>query len=65
MLKWRLFSPDKNINLDLNLQVLAWMDQKSALEAELDALSSVLESQGVGMEEPLVDGEGENSKFDI
>ena len=34
------------------------MKQKDALEAELKALSQVLESQGCGMEDPLVDGEG-------
>ena len=34
------------------------MKQKEALEAELKALSQVLESQGCGMEDPLVDGEG-------
>ena len=34
------------------------MKQKDALEAELKALGQVLESQGCGMEDPLVDGEG-------
>ena len=34
------------------------MKQKEALEAELKALGQVLESQGCGMEDPLVDGEG-------
>ena len=34
------------------------MKQKEALEADLKALSQVLESQGCGMEDPLVDGEG-------
>ena len=34
------------------------MKQKDALEAELIAPGQVLESQGCGMEDPLVDGEG-------
>ena len=34
------------------------MKQKEGLEEELKALQDVLKSQGVGMEEPLVDGEG-------
>ena len=39
-------------------QVIEMMKQKDGLEEELKALHEVLKSQGVGMEEPLVDGEG-------
>ena len=39
-------------------QVMEMMKQKEGLEEELKALQDVLKSQGVGMEEPLVDGEG-------
>ena len=43
----------------LNLsKVLDLMKEKEALEAELKALGQVLESQGCGMEDALVDGEG-------
>ena len=40
------------------LKVLDLMKDKEALEAELKALGQVLESQGCGMEDALVDGEG-------
>ena len=40
------------------LKVLDLMKEKEALEAELKALGQVLESQGCGMEDALVDGEG-------
>ena len=39
-------------------QVMEMVKQKDGLEEELKALHEVLKSQGVGMEEPLVDGEG-------
>jgi len=39
-------------------QVLELMKQKEDLEEEIKALNQVLESQNVGMEEPLVDDEG-------
>merc|ERR1711936_905297 len=39
-------------------QVLELMKQKEDLEEEIKALNQVLESQNVGMEEPLVDEEG-------
>ena len=38
--------------------VLALADEKKKVEEELEALYGVLKSQGVGMDEPLVDGEG-------
>ena len=40
------------------LKVLDLMKDKEALEAELKALGQVLESQGCGMDDALVDGEG-------
>ena len=39
-------------------QVLELMKQKDALEEEIKALNQVLESQKVGMDDPLVDVEG-------
>ena len=39
-------------------QVMEMMKQKEGLEEEIRALQEVLKSQGVDMEEPLVDAEG-------
>ena len=39
-------------------QVMEMMKQKDGLEEDIKALHDVLKCQGVGMDEPLVDGEG-------
>ena len=39
-------------------KVMEMMKQKEGLEEEIRALQEVLKSQGVDMEEPLVDAEG-------
>ena len=39
-------------------QVMEMMKQKDGLEEEIKALHDVLKSQGAGMDDPLVDGEG-------
>nr|ADD24407.1 26S proteasome non-ATPase regulatory subunit 9 [Lepeophtheirus salmonis] len=43
--------------MSIRAQVKEWMEQKEVLETEIKAFSDVLRSQGVGMEDSLVDEE--------